>query len=197
MRDSIWPLKNNYKQMKRNILIGAGIVLLIFIIWVVYGLFIATPVSPPATASFSQDGLEITIDYSQPSKKDRLIFGEESAGALQPYGQYWRLGANAPTEITFNQDVTFGGEPVPAGSYRLYAVPGADTFEVILNSETGGFFGAAEPDYELDVLTVQAPVQKTDSVVETFTIDIRSANNGATIAFSWDDVLFTVPVAVQ
>jgi len=183
--------------MKKNILIGTGVILLIFIIWVVYGLFIATPVSPPAIASYSERGLEISIDYSQPSKKDRLIFGEESAGALQPYGQYWRLGANAPTEITFNKDVTFGGEPVAAGSYRMYAMPGADTFEVILNSETGVFFGAAEPDYERDVVKVQAPVQKTNTVVETFTIDIRSSENGATIAFSWDDILFTVPVAGQ
>jgi hypothetical protein len=183
--------------MKRNILIGAGVLVLISIIWVVYGLFLATPISPPATASYSQDGLEISIDYSQPSKKGRLIFGDESAGALQPYGQYWRLGANAPTEITFNQDVNFGGKPVAAGTYRMYAVPGADAFEVRLNSETGVFFGAAEPDYALDVLTVQAPVQKTDSVVETFIIDIQAADTGAKIAFSWDDVLFSVPVSLQ
>ncbi|WP_114751855.1 DUF2911 domain-containing protein [Pleomorphovibrio marinus] len=183
--------------MKRNILIGTAIIVLILIIWVVYALFIATPVSPPATASFSQDGLEITIDYSQPSKKDRLIFGEESAGALQPYGQYWRLGANAPTEITFNKDVSFGGEPVKAGTYRMYAVPGKNAFEVTLNSDTGGFFGASEPDHELDILTVQAPVQQTDSVQETFTIAIRSSDNGATITFNWDDILFTVSVAEQ
>jgi hypothetical protein len=110
--------------MKKNILIGTGVVLLLIIIWIVYALFIATPVSPPATAYFNEGGLEITVDYSQPSKKDRLIFGEENEGALQPYGQYWRLGANAPTEITFNQDVTFGGEPINAGRYRMYAIPG-------------------------------------------------------------------------
>nr|MBI1230999.1 DUF2911 domain-containing protein [Cytophagales bacterium] len=183
--------------MKRNILIGAGVIVLIFIIWVVYGLFLATPISPPATASYSQDGLEISIDYSQPSKKGRIIFGDESAGALQPYGRYWRLGANAPTEITFNQDVNFGGKPVAAGTYRMYAFPGADAFEVRLNSETGVFFGAAEPDYALDVLTVQAPVQETNTVVETFTIDIRSSDNGAIIVFSWDDVLFSVPVSLK
>lgn len=183
--------------MKRNILIGAGVIVLIFIIWVVYGLFLATPISPPATASYSQDRLEISIDYSQPSKKGRIIFGDESAGALQPYGQYWRLGANAPTEITFNQDVTFGGKAVEAGTYRMYAVPGAESFELRLNSETGGMFGAAEPDYALDVLTVQAPVQETNPVVETFSIDIPSSDNGAIIVFSWDDVLFTVPVALK
>lgn len=183
--------------MKKNILIGTGVILLIFVIWVVYGLFIATPVSPPATTSFSQDGLEISVDYSLPSKKGRLIFGEERDGALQPYGLYWRLGANAATEITFNQDVTFGGEPVKAGTYRMYAIPGEDAFEVILNSETDVFFGAAEPDRELDVVRVSAPVQPTPSEVETFTIDFSSADSGARITFSWDQTQFTVPVALQ
>lgn len=183
--------------MKRNILIGAGIIVLLFIIWVVYGLFIATPISPPATASYNQGGLEITVDYSQPSKKGRLIFGEESAGALQPYGQYWRLGANSATEITFNKDVSFGGEPVKAGTYRMYAVPGKNTFDLTLNSETDVFFGVAEPDHELDVVTVQAPVQQTDSMQETFTIAISTSDIGATISFSWDEILFSVPVALQ
>ena len=183
--------------MKKNILIGAGVIVLIFIIWTVYGLFFATPVSPPATASYNQNGLEITVDYSQPSKKGRLIFGEEVDGALQPYGLYWRLGANAATEITFNQDVTFGGEPVSAGTYRMYAIPGEDTFEVILNSETGVFFGAVEPDEELDVVTVEAPVQQTASIVETFTIEFSGNNSGVMINFSWDETMFTVPVAIQ
>lgn len=183
--------------MKKNILIGAGVIVLIFIIWVVYGLFIATPASPPATASFNEGGLEITVDYSQPSKKGRLIFGSAEDGALQPYGKYWRLGANAATEISFNTDVTFGGEPVAAGTYRMYTIPGEDTFEVILNSEAGVFFGAVEPDYDLDVVTVDAPVQQTTSVVETFTIGFSSTGSGVTINFSWDDVLFTVPVALQ
>src|SRR5690606_12843524 len=139
-------------------LIGIGVLLLLFIIWVVYGLFIATPVSPPATTTYNEDGLEITVDYSQPSKKGRLIFGEEKDAALQPYGKYWRLGANAATEITFNKDATLGGEPIEAGTYRMYAVPGAHAFKVSLNSETDVFFVAAEPDHEMDVATVDAPV---------------------------------------
>ena len=126
-----------------------------------YGLFFATPVSPPATVNYNEGGLEITIDYSQPSKNGRLIFGEESEGALQPYGKYWRLGANAATEISFNKDVTFGGKPVEAGTYRMYAVPGSNTFEITLNSETNVFFGAAEPDYDLDVITIESPLEKT------------------------------------
>ncbi|WP_339926118.1 DUF2911 domain-containing protein [uncultured Cyclobacterium sp.] len=183
--------------MKKNILIGVGVVFLLFVVWVVYGLFIATPASPPTTTSYSDGGLEITIDYSQPSKKGRLIFGEEADDALQPYGKYWRLGANAATEITFNKDVTFGGKPVKAGTYSMYAVPGANAFKVTLNSETNIFFGIAEPDHELDVVTVDAQVQSTASEVETFTIDVVTSENGATINYSWDQTLFTVPVTLQ
>ena len=183
--------------MKKKILIGVGVVFLLFVIWVVYGLFIAAPVSPLATASYNEGGLEITVDYSQPSKKGRLIFGEEKDDALQPYGKYWRLGANAATEITFNKDVTFGGEPIEAGSYRMYAVPGPSAFKVTLNSETDIFFGVADPDHDLDIVTVEAPVQKPISEVETFTIGFSATDTGVIINFSWDQTLFTVPVAIQ
>lgn len=183
--------------MKKKILIGIGILILLFILWVVYGLFIAPPVSPPASVTYSEDGLEMTIDYSQPSKKGRLIFGEEADGALQPYGKYWRLGANAATEISFNKDVTFGGQAIDAGTYRMYAVPGADVFEITLNSETDVFFGAVEPDYDLDVLTIEAPVQKPAAPVETFTIGFSSTQKGANINFSWDQTMFQIPVILQ
>ena len=183
--------------MLKKILIGIGILVGAFILWSVYGLFIATPVSPPATATYNQDGLEITIEYSQPSKKGRLIFGSEEDGALQPYGKYWRLGANAATEITFNKDVLFAGEPIKAGTYRMYAVPGPDVFKVTLNSETDVFFGVSEPDPELDILTVDAPVEKPSSEVETFTIGFSPNDEGVTIDFVWVQSKFTVPVIVQ
>jgi len=183
--------------MKKKIFIGIGVAFLLFVIWSVYGLFFATPLSPPATAAYNEGGLEITITYSQPSKKGRLIFGEEKDNALQPYGKYWRLGANAATEITFNKDVTFGGEPIKAGTYRMYAVPGANAFKVILNSETGVFFGAVEPDHELDVVTIDAPVQKPATEVETFTIGYSTTDTGVTINFTWVQTLFTVPVTIQ
>lgn len=183
--------------MKKKILLGIGVVVIAFILWSVYGLFIATPVSPPATATYNQDGLEISVEYSQPSKKGRLIFGSEEDGALQPYGKYWRLGANAATEITFNKDVTFAGEALSAGTYRMYAIPGPDAFKIILNSEVGVFFGAVEPDPELDIMTVDAPVTKPQSEVETFNIGFSSNDSGVDIVFSWASAVFTVPVAVQ
>ena len=80
--------------MLKKILMGIGALVLLFGRYAFYGILRA-PASPPDTAEYSNQGLEISIDYSRPYKKGRLIFGEEADEALQPFGQYWRLGANA------------------------------------------------------------------------------------------------------
>jgi len=180
--------------MKKKILIGVGIVLLAFILFVVYAnLF---PASPPKTASSSDKGLDINVKYSAPFKKGRLIFGEEKDKALQPYGKYWRLGANAATEITFSKNVTFAGKPVNAGSYRMYAIPGPTSFQVALNSETGVFFAVSEPDYSKDVIKVDAPVTEAPET-EQFTISFASDSTGVNMNCNWDKVQFTVPIKAQ
>lgn len=180
--------------MKKKIFIGLGLVLLVFVGYVAYTLLF--PKSPKATASFNEGGWDISVSYSQPSKRGRIIFGEGSEGALQPYGEYWRLGANAPTEITFNKNITFAGKPVSAGTYRMYAVPGPASFQISLNSEIG-LSGASEPDYSKDVVKVDLPVTKTPSITETFVISFSKEAEGVNMDFAWDNVLFRVPITAQ
>jgi hypothetical protein len=180
--------------MLKKILLGLGAVVVIFVLYVLYVIFIADPVSPPDTVSYSSNGLDITVDYSRPYKKDRLIFGEESDGALQPYETYWRLGANDATEIEFSDDVVFGGELVDAGRYRMYAVPGADAFEISLNSELGVFFAIGEPDYDLDVVKIMAPVIMRDEVVEQLTINFTSDSTAIQMNIDWDNYRVRVPI---
>ncbi len=183
--------------MKKKIFLGIGAIIIIFIGWTLYGLFIAEPASPKATAEGTYNDLTMSVNYSRPYKKGRLIFGEESAEALVPYGKYWRLGANEATEITFSKNVNFAGEPVSAGSYRMYAVPGANNWEVSLNSELGVFFGIGEPDYELDVVKVQVPSQPYPTETEQFTINFESDSTGAKMNFIWDKTMVSVPITVQ
>ncbi len=183
--------------MKKKIFIGLGVAATLFIGWVVYGLFIATPKSPTTSASISDNGLDISVTYSQPSKRGRLIFGEEKDGALQPYGKYWRLGANAATEITFSKDINYMGKPINAGTYRMYAVPGANSFMIFLNSELGvNFSAASEPDHSLDVLSIEAPLETSPTESELFTISFESYPDGVMMNFVWDKTLFGVPITM-
>ena len=166
--------------MKKKIFIGLGVVFIGIVGFFVYAnLF---PKSPPTTASFSHQGLDIKVTYSQPSKRGRLIFGEEKDGALQPYGKYWRLGANAATEITFSKDITFSGKPVRAGSYRMYALPGADSFQISLNTELGVFFGVTEPDYSKDAVKVSI-IHKGVGQISESDVLLASASDAIILGF--------------
>ncbi len=179
--------------MKKKIFIGLGVVLIGFVL---YGTLVVSKRSPVKTTTYNDRGLDIKVVYCQPYKKGRLIFGEEKDGALQPYGKYWRLGANAATEITFSKDINFAGQPVKAGSYRMYTVPGPASFQVSLNSELGVYFGIMQPDYSLDVLKVDVPVAEA-SEIEQFTINFGSDSTAINMDFVWDKTLVRVPITVQ
>ena len=183
--------------MKKKIYIGLGVLLVAIVAFVLYGALVVAKKSPIKTAEFSDKGLDIKVVYCQPYKKGRLIFGEEKDGALQPYGKYWRLGANAATEITFSKNVNFAGKPVSAGSYRMYAVPGPTSFQVSLNSELGVYFAVREPNYSLDVLKVDVPVTAAPAEMEQFTISFASDSTGVNMNCLWDKIQFTVPIKAQ
>ncbi len=149
--------------------------------------------SPQETVSIKSEDLEVSVTYCRPFKRERLIFGEESNNALVPFGQYWRLGANDATEITFSKDVIFADKKVPAGTYRMYAVPNADIWEVSLNSELGKF-GYFEPDYSLDIAKVNMPVENKSDITDQFTIDLHEKTNAVKMSFIWDQTQVNIPI---
>ncbi|MDB4911587.1 MAG: hypothetical protein JWO39_2410, partial [Gemmatimonadetes bacterium] len=64
--------------------------------------------------------------------------GRTILGAVVPYGNVWRTGANEATVLIFDKDMTIGGTPVPAGAYSLWTIPKADgTVQLIINRQHG------------------------------------------------------------
>ena len=64
-----------------------------------YGQRLKTPTLSPFSKISQQVGLtDVTLEYSRPSAKGRIVFGE-----LVPFDQVWRTGANAATKITFKE----------------------------------------------------------------------------------------------
>ncbi|MGC3943821.1 MAG: DUF2911 domain-containing protein [Chryseolinea sp.] len=182
--------------MKKKILIGIIVVVAALVLGFVYLNYRNRTLSPPGKTELTVNGLTVSIPYSRPSVRGRLIFGSEEQGALQPYGKYWRLGANESTEITVNKDFLFNDQPMKAGTYRMYAVPAANEFDIALNSELGKW-GAMEPDYGLDVLHTKVPTEHLSSPVEQYTITLIEGDGGIDAVFEWSDVKFVVPIKAQ
>jgi len=88
--------------------------------------------SPAATASVTVAGGTIDIRYNSPQMRGRKIMG-----GLVPYGKVWRTGANPATTLITSVPLKFGSLLVPAGTHTLYSLPSADTWQLILNNQTG------------------------------------------------------------
>ena len=182
--------------MRKKIFIVIGILLLAYGAYFVYGILTTRSHSPSETTTISHQGLDVKVIYGRPYKKERLIFGPEQDNALVPYEKYWRLGANEATEITFSKDITFADKPVKAGTYRMYAVPSSNSWQVTLNSELGKF-GYFEPNYALDVVKVDVPVVSAPQELEQFTITFDPDSSGVNMNMAWDKTLVSVPIKMQ
>ncbi|HEX8516838.1 MAG TPA: DUF2911 domain-containing protein [Bacteroidia bacterium] len=125
---------------------------------------------------------EITIEYSRPSAKGRVIYGD-----VVPFGKIWRTGANAATKITFGDDVKIEGKDVPAGSYALYTVPNKDSWEIMLYKDLalGGNVADYKKENELVRFTVKPKTMEKKK--ETFTIDFADmTSNSTNIELVWE-----------
>ncbi|MGB0432651.1 MAG: DUF2911 domain-containing protein, partial [Bacteroidia bacterium] len=86
--------------MLKKILIGLGVLVVLVAAAAFYLNHRNRTLSPPQQELWtSGDGAEFEVNYSAPSVRDRLVFGTAEQEPLQPFGQYWRLGANESTEI--------------------------------------------------------------------------------------------------
>ncbi len=151
--------------------------------------------SPEKIATYTQNGLDLKVNYSSPSKKGRVIFGE-----LVPYGVVWRTGANEPTTFTTTSDIKIIDKELPAGTYSFWTKPGKESWEVMFNSEipdwgvtimSGGKETTRNP--KTDVINVEVPSQQISSVQEK--LDIEFEDSGQLyLTLSWDQTKIKVPV---
>ncbi|NIJ51858.1 DUF2911 domain-containing protein [Dyadobacter arcticus] len=139
----------------------------------------------------SADGKNLKIDYGQPSKRGRVLFGKGGSGSLEPYGKVWRIGADSATMITFKKDGTFGGKPVKAGRYTFFALPTEKDWTIILNSELGQWGAYKYEEIKgKDVLKVTVPNKSFPTSQEKLTFDVKDTS----LDFQWDKAGFSVPV---
>jgi hypothetical protein len=129
------------------------------------------------------------VIYSRPSKKDREIFG-----ALVPYDQIWRTGANEATEIAFYMDVMIKKQLVKAGNYSIYTIPGKDQWSFILNTATTQ--SGTNYDPKKDVLKVTMDTIPSPQNIESFSISFVEQKEGAILFLGWDKTIASLEFTI-
>ena len=139
-------------------------------------------------------GANIVVDYGTPAKRGRVIWG-----ALVPWGQLWRTGANQATHFTTDRDLVFGSGAdtlrVPAGRYTLFSIPQADGGTLIVSRATGITGTAYDPAQDLG--RVRLTMRALPETVELFTIAARPAAGGGELSLEWDRSALVVPFRVR
>jgi hypothetical protein len=126
---------------------------------------------------------DITVEYSRPSARGRVVFGD-----VVPFGKVWRTGANNATKITFGEDVKVEGMDVKAGTYAIYTIPNKDSWEIMLYKDLtlGGNVEEYKKENEL-IRFVVKPITMSGDKVETFSIDFSEMNaNNTKIELVWE-----------
>lgn len=150
------------------------------------------PAPSPAAKVMQRVGLtDITVDYSSPAVKGRKLWGD-----LVPWDKPWRTGANAATKITFSKDVTFGGKPVPAGTYAIVTFPTAKGWTMALNKELGLFAGKAY-DAKDDVVRVPATTATIPARERLTFLFSNTTDNDTSLDMEWEKLRVSVPVKVD
>lgn len=130
------------------------------------------------------------VIYSRPFKDGRKIFG-----ALQKYGEVWRMGANEATEIEFFREVTIHGKKIPAGRYVLYCIPYEDKWTIVLNNDL--FTWGLKIDATKDLLRTDVTVEKLAVPLEALTMVFENAKDGANLVIAWDNVKASLPISLN
>lgn len=126
----------------------------------------------------------ITIDYGRPSLKGRDML------SMLAEGSFWRMGSNAASVLKTPVDLTFGSVKVPAGEYSIWLKrTGADTFELVFNSQTGQW--GLQHDVSKDLYAAPMKKEAQSNSTETFTIRLKPAANGGTFILDWGNTLLS------
>lgn len=161
---------------------------------VIAAVFAAQPpaVKPSQHGSVTQQvaATTITVDYNRPTARGRELFG-----ALVPFDHVWCPGADECTTIALSTDVKIDGKALAAGTYSLWARPGAAKWTIILNRAHPIFHTRYATVADQDVLTLDV-TPKSGPHMETLSfyfpvVDGRHAE----LVLHWGTVI--VPLAID
>ena len=132
---------------------------------------------------------DITVNYHRPA-----VNGREVWGALVPYNQVWRAGANENTTISFSTEVMVENNKVAAGTYGLHMIPTKNSWTVIFSKDNAAwgsfFYNQANDAVRFTVNPVTSNFQEWLS----YSFDELSAKS-TTLNLKWEK--FSIPIKIE
>ena len=142
------------------------------------------PRESPAARVFQQVGLtDIEVEYGSPAAKGRAVWG-----GVVPYDKPWTISASPPTTIRFSKDVSVAGTPVPAGKYRLSALPGKAEWTLLFGRD-------AKP--EGDAIRVKVHAKAAPARERLVFLFADFDDDKATLDLEWEKVRVSIPIATN
>ena len=149
--------------------------------------------SPRAASRTRLGEANLWLDYSRPGLRGRPLWG-----ALVPFGQVWRLGANDATHFATDRPLQLGTLALEPGTYTLFLLPNAaDSWTLIVNRRTG--MSGLDRDASADIGRVPLTVESLPRPVEQLTISVLQGGAGGQprLEIAWGDRRGFVPIQVR
>jgi hypothetical protein len=137
--------------------------------------------SPAAIASVTVGGGSIDIRYNTPHLRGRHVGGPE----IVPYGQVWRTGANPATTLITSVPLVFGTLLVPPGTHTIYSLPNKDSWQLIINNETGQWGTEYKPEMDLGRVPMQAKEMTAPQEVMSLSFE-NTTSTSTELHVRWD-----------
>ncbi len=153
----------------------------------------ATPrPSPGAKVQQTVGTTELSMSYSRPGVKGRVIWG-----GLVPWNQPWRTGANEPNQFTCSDEITVEGQKLAAGTYSIVTIPTPEAWTVAFSSQKD-LQATSNYDPKQDALRVTVKAVASEPAVERmqFTFD-EPTNDAVTLNLRWEKLALPLKLTVD
>ena len=150
-------------------------------------------VKPSQRGSVSQHvaGTKITVEYNRPVARGRELFG-----ALVPYARIWCPGADDCTTLAVSTPIKIESRDLAAGTYTVWARPGAETWTVIFNRAHPVFHTRYESVADRDALTLEV-TPRAGAHMETLAFYFPVVNGKrAELVLHWGTVMIPLTIDV-
>jgi len=130
----------------------------------------------------------VHITYGSPGVRGRIIWG-----GLVAFDEVWVTGSHNATSIEFSKDVVIDVNPVSAGKYAFFTIPGAEEWILILNKN---YKQHLADDYSTaeDVLRITVKPTVLSDVVQRLTYSVvKQSENEGSIIVQWERIQVALP----